>query len=87
MADGLRAEVHGSDSDANSNGLSQRSTEPLLDAAERERERETRGYDGLLRSLIEVSPFGRIGYLNPEYEEWLMGYPIGWTELNASETR
>ena len=54
---------------------------------QRERERETRGYDGLLRSLIEVSPFGRIGYLNPEYEEWLMGYPIGWTELNASETR
>ncbi len=52
-----------------------------------QRERETRGYDGLLRSLIEVSPFGRIGYLNPEYEEWLMGYPIGWTELSASETR
>lgn len=52
-----------------------------------QRERETGGYDGLLRSLIEVSPFGRIGYLNPEYEEWLMGYPIGWSELNASEMR
>ena len=45
---------------------------------ERERERE-RGWDGLLRS-IECSPRGRIGYLNPEWIEWLMGYPIGWTE-------
>ena len=85
VADGLRTEVHGSDPDANGNGLPGRSAEPLLDAAERER--ETRGYDGLLRSLIEVSPFGRIGYPNPEYEEWLMGYPIGWSELNASEMR
>ena len=55
---------------------------------ERERERETgrRGYDGLLRSFIEVSPRGRIGYLNPTWVEWLMGFPIGWTELNVSET-
>ena len=52
-----------------------------------QRERETRrGYDGLLRSL-ECSPLGRIGYLNPNWIEWLMGYPIGWTDLNASETR
>ncbi len=51
---------------------------------ERERERERdgrRGYDGLLRSFLEVTPLGRIGYLNPEYLEWLMGYPIGWSEL------
>ena len=26
------------------------------------------------------------GQLNPTWVEWLMGYPIGWTELNASET-
>ena len=26
------------------------------------------------------------GSLNPEWEEWLMGYPIGWTELEDSET-
>lgn len=52
-----------------------------------EREREKRGYDGLLRSLAEVTPLGRIGYLNPAWVEWLMGYPIGWTELNASETQ
>lgn len=52
-----------------------------------ERERERTGmsrhrYDSLLRSL-ECSPRGRIGYLNPEWIEWLMGFPIGWTELDA----
>jgi DNA (cytosine-5)-methyltransferase 1 len=25
------------------------------------------------------------GQLNPAWVEWLMGFPIGWTELNASE--
>ena len=54
---------------------------------ERERESAGRGYDHLLRSFAEVTPLGRIGYLNPEWTEWLMGYPIGWTELNASETQ
>lgn len=27
------------------------------------------------------------GELSPDWVEWLMGFPIGWTELNASETR
>lgn len=26
------------------------------------------------------------GQLNPPWVEWLMGFPIGWTELSASET-
>ena len=26
------------------------------------------------------------GTLNPMWVEWLMGYPIGWTDLNHSET-
>ena len=26
------------------------------------------------------------GQLNPTWTEWLMGFPIGWTELNVSET-
>lgn len=26
------------------------------------------------------------GQLNPEWVEWLMGFPIGWTDLSASET-
>jgi len=54
---------------------------------ERERERERRGYDGLLRTLVEATPRGRLGPMNPAWAEWLMGYPIGWTELSASETR
>ena len=88
VADGLRTEVYRPDPDADGHGLQGRSIEPLLErqftkCTSRERERESRGYDGLLRSLIEVSPFGRIGYLNPEYVEWLMGFPIGWTELSV----
>lgn len=27
------------------------------------------------------------GQLNPMWVEWLMGFPPGWTDLNASETR
>ena len=27
------------------------------------------------------------GQLNPTWAEWLMGFPPGWTDLNASETR
>ena len=27
-----------------------------------------------------------IGKLNPEFPEWLMGFPIGWTDLGASGT-
>ena len=29
---------------------------------------------------------GNGGRLNPTWVEWLMGFPIGWTDLNASET-
>ena len=27
------------------------------------------------------------GSLNPTWVEWLMGYPIGWTDLKDSETQ
>jgi hypothetical protein len=27
---------------------------------------------------------GNGGQLNPMWVEWLMGYPLGWTDLNAS---
>ena len=85
VAHGLRSAVHKTDSYADGNGLSRRMSEPLLETPFTicsSRERESRGYDGLLRSL-ECSPLGRIGYLNPNWIEWLMGYPIGWTDLNA----
>ena len=47
-----------------------------------ERERE-RGYTGKLEELVELTPRGKIGRLNPEWVEWLMGFPIGWTESDA----
>jgi hypothetical protein len=28
----------------------------------------------------------RLGQLNPMWVEWLMGYPLGWTDLKASVT-
>jgi len=34
--------------------------------------------------LMEGKPI--TGSLNPEFVEWLMGFPIGWTELEPSET-
>ena len=40
-------------------------------------------YKHRLEELIETSPGGIIGRVNPEWIEWLMGYPIGWTELNV----
>lgn len=44
-------------------------------------------YKHQLEELLEVTPLGRIGLTNPMWVEWLMGYPIGWTDLNASETQ
>ena len=32
-----------------------------------------------------VNPSSKTGSLSPMWVEWLMGYPIGWTDLNASE--
>jgi len=29
---------------------------------------------------------GNGGKLNPRWVEWLMGFPLGWTDLEASET-
>ena len=85
MADGLRTAVHEADPDADGDGLQGRSDDEMLAAFHTHT--HGRGYDGLLRSLVEVTPQGKTGQLNPEWVEWLMGYPIGWTELNASETR
>ena len=40
-------------------------------------------YRSILTELAEATPRGIIGRLNPEWIEWLTGYPIGWTELNV----
>lgn len=83
MANGIRGRVHKTDNDANSDRLQGRFGDALLDA------RKIGGGFGCsaLRHFLEITPLGRIGPMNPEWVEWLMGYPIGWTELNVSETR
>ena len=43
-------------------------------------------YRHQLSELVELTPYGKLGRLNPTWVEWLMGYPIGWTDLSASET-
>jgi site-specific DNA-cytosine methylase len=43
-------------------------------------------YRSNLEELLEPSPAGIVGRANPMWIEWLMGYPIGSTELDASET-
>lgn len=44
-------------------------------------------YRGLLREFAENTPRGKIGYLNPDWTEWLIGVPIGWSDLGASATQ
>jgi hypothetical protein len=38
-----------------------------------------------LRSQVAATE-GRLGTLSPEWQEWLMGFPAGWTDLSASAT-
>jgi hypothetical protein len=39
---------------------------------------------GNLRTAVGASP--ETGKLNPTWVEWLMGFPLGWTDLKDSET-
>ena len=41
------------------------------------------GYRNQLCEFLELTPLGKIGLTNPEFLEYVMGYPIGWTELSA----
>ena len=88
MADGVRTEIHGIPSSyAHIDGLQGWMFDQVLETGEftecSRRERERLGYDGLLRSFLELTPRGKIGQMNPEYLEWMLGLPIGWTELSA----
>lgn len=40
----------------------------------------------LLSQKVNYLAGGGSGQLNPEWVEWLMGFPVGWTELSPSET-
>jgi hypothetical protein len=47
------------------------------------------GKDGSvgLGRLVKIWPKMVSGELNPPWVEWLMGFPLGWTELNALATQ
>lgn len=46
--------------------------------------------DGVAKRICALSPELRsseeIGGLNPSFAEWMMGYPIGWTDCTPSAT-
>jgi hypothetical protein len=45
-----------------------------------------RGSSDTLHSAIK-SQYPSSGALNPTWVEWLMGYPLGWTDCGDSATR
>jgi hypothetical protein len=47
--------------------------------------RKAGGHSIGLDDAVHQGPGG--GSLNPTWVEWLMGFPLGWTDLGASETR
>jgi DNA (cytosine-5)-methyltransferase 1 len=52
-----------------------------------ERKQMTRGVrlpEQVMRTETEVENGGQ---LNPTWVEWLMGFPLGWTDLDASATQ
>lgn len=79
MADRLRAGVHGVDAYAMREGLQGCGKEQIF--------RGGGYYRHLLPELLELTPLGKIGLTNPAWVEWLMGFPIGWTELRHLATQ
>lgn len=77
VADGLRDQIYEADADAD--GKRQRRCPG--------RQIWGGNYRWNLSELVEATPWGIFGKLNPEWAEWFMGFPIGWTESNVSETR
>ena len=83
VADGIRTAIHEVDSDTEINRFQECRNGSPMDAEftnRSSRERERGGYRHNLCELVEVTPRGKIGQMNPNWVEWLMGYPIGWTE-------
>jgi len=65
----------------NRKGLSSKSGDGLATAVI-QRERAERAPDNLISQVRATDGSGR---LNPEWVEWLMGWPIGWTALQPLE--
>jgi len=43
-------------------------------------------YSSRIMQAVALEEPTATGYLNPTWVEWLMGFPIGWTDLEDSET-
>jgi len=65
-------------------GFSERVPTPL--ASDWKRRGPNSKQKGLPEYVKQFPGSGRGGKLNPAWVEWLMGVPIGWTELNALAT-
>ena len=78
MADGVHPGIHPAHPDPDSLDVEGRMSETVCGGG---------NYDNNLQSLLESTPRGRIGPMNPNWIEWLMGFPIGWTELDPLETQ
>lgn len=73
MADGLRAGVYAADPDADGQRVPGRVNAEIF--------RGGGYYRNRICELLELTPLGKIGPMNPEYLEYVMGFPTGWTEL------
>ena len=73
MADGIHTGLHRSAPDSESIGLQGCRDQSLY--------RGGGSYRHQLIELVEATPRGITGRLNPEWTEWLMGYPTGWSAL------
>ena len=49
------------------------------------RRKDNHSIGGLSESIMSNEKAGTTGSLNPTWVDWLMGYPIEWTDLEASE--
>ncbi len=49
--------------------------------------RRTNMTNNMLATFVNLGSAGNGGKLNPAWVEWLMGFPHGWTDLDASEMR
>lgn len=79
VADGLSESIHETASDSESKRLQGISDPQICGGGGT--------YRHQLMELLEATPRGLIGRMNPAWIEWLMGYPTGWTELDHSETQ
>ena len=77
VADGIRESIYAPDPNAMRERLEGRSYDPNVCGG---------GYVPRLCNLIECTPLGRLGPTNPEYLEYVMGFPTGWTDVKRSET-